>query len=399
MTVKKTVPAVPVDTELGLHLLVVRGLQWIASSPSWGDPYGMLLRAHADSPVDFERQVRERGPLYRSTAQAWVTGTYATSAEILANPAMETWYADPEHGNQRALSLEEPLLSHILSLDRAGMCLTRKEYERLPVDRFTVPPASAAAVCESTVDRIGVRFDLMTDFARPVAVELARQVVGVPDGEAFGQLCADVSIALDAVLCPPKYDDARRLTAAIVRLHGLFAEHGRHPDLVTASMVISVVGVEITTALVCASVLALLEKPEQWQAVAEEPDLAGRAVQETLRYAPPIRIEPRIARDEIEVAGETIVAGDEVVVVVGAANRDPEVFDAPDDFDLSRDGENLSLSEGRYGTFSAGFARTVAKAALRAITAKAPGLRAAGPVLRRRRSPVVRGILRCPMIR
>lgn len=399
MTVKKTAPVAPADTELGLHLLVVRGLQWIASSPSWSDPYAMLLRAHADSPVEFEQQVRERGPLYRSTTQAWVTGTYATSAEILANPAMETWYADPENGHQRALSLEEPLLSHILSLHEAGMCMSREEYERLPVDRFTVSTSSAATVCESVVDQVGVQFDLMTDFARPVAVEMVRQVVGVPEGEAFAQLCADASIALDAMLCPPKYDDARRLSAAIARLRGLFAEHVREPDLVTASMVLGVVGVEITASLVCASVLALLENPEQWRALSEEPDLAGRAVQETLRYAPPIRIEPRIAQDEIEVEGETIAAGDEVVVVVGAANRDPEVFDAPDDFDLFRDAEHLSLSEGRYGTFSAGVARTVAESALRAIVARAPGLRAVGSVLRRRRSPVVHGILRCPMVR
>ncbi|MEU0742866.1 cytochrome P450 [Streptomyces sp. NPDC006134] len=149
---------------------------------------------------------------------------------------------------------------------------------------------------------------------------------------------------------------------------------------------------------VCNAVLATLRTPGLADRLAGDPDLADRIVAETLRTAPPVHLESRCATAGRTVHGTAIAEGDEVVVAVAAANRDPEVFAGPDRFDVDRAAAQPALVSGlgcRDGLEE--FAARHAVAALRALAGALPGAALAGPVVRRRRSPVLRGISRCPV--
>ncbi|MEE3921349.1 cytochrome P450 [Micromonospora sp. BRA006-A] len=118
-------------------------------------------------------------------------------------------------------------------------------------------------------------------------------------------------------------------------------------DVFAVAVLLAVAGVEVATTLTANTVEALLDHPEQWQRVCAEPELAAAAVAETMRYSPPIRLENRIAEEEVEYAGTAVPADGQVVVAIGAANRDPGVFTEPDRFDLSREpGPVLDPAEG-----------------------------------------------------
>jgi glycosyltransferase auxiliary protein len=170
-------------------------------------------------------------------------------------------------------------------------------------------------------------------------------------------------------------------------------------DALAAAMLLVVAGIEVAANLTCNAVAVLLDHTDQWQVLSADTDLAAGAVEETLRFDPPVRLENRITTEDIELAGQQIPADTQLVVVVGAANRDPAVFPDPDRFDITRKSEveQLALSGGLYGGFVAPLARLQAEVAVGALAARFPALRLREGVLRRMRSPVVRGVLRFPV--
>jgi len=83
------------------------------------------------------------------------------------------------------------------------------------------------------------------------------------------------------------------------------------------------------------AVYLLLTHPDQLEKLKEEPSLLNGAIEETLRYEPPVTLIPRIALEDIELRGETIRAGQIVQLSIASANRDPSRFPDPDCFDIT----------------------------------------------------------------
>jgi len=313
------------------------------------------------------------------------------------------------------------------------MNLGRADYERLTglaepflgkgkVDRYR--PEVERIAGEALDGRHG-EFDLMADFARKAAVRTVGSLVGLPVHQQadFAALCSGLGVALDAGLCPPQLNTARLLVASVDKLKDMFTEliearraESRNDlisdllraagqdapateDTLAIAMLMSVVGIEVAANLVCNAMALLFEHPGQWSSLCDDPSLAAGAIEETLRYAPPIRLENRIAREDFELEGEEIKADGQVVVLVEAANRDPEAYPDPDSFDIARKPavESLSLSGGMYTGFLAPLVRLQATEALRTLASRLPDLRQKESVLRRMRSPVARGVLRFPV--
>jgi cytochrome P450 len=105
-------------------------------------------------------------------------------------------------------------------------------------------------------------------------------------------------------------------------------------------------------------VWTLLGDREVWQRLLDEPDLIGAAVVEALRLYPRTGVVSKIATQDIEVDGVHIPAGSDVHVVVWSANRDPERFDRPTEFDLDRDrNQPLTFSTGAHNCLGQGLAK------------------------------------------
>ena len=134
-------------------------------------------------------------------------------------------------------------------------------------------------------------------------------------------------------------------------------------------------GNETTTNLIGNGLLALLRNPEQLERLRAEPDLMDSAVEELLRYDSPVQFTARIPTEDLEFRDRSFEKGQLVVVVLGAANRDPEAFPDPDRLDIARaDERHLSFGMGSHFCLGAPLARLEAAIAFKHLLRRFPDL-------------------------
>lgn len=127
-------------------------------------------------------------------------------------------------------------------------------------------------------------------------------------------------------------------------------------------------GHQTTRDLLSAGVLALLSHPKELARLRARPSLLPAALEECLRYESPVQLAGRMATVDFELGGVRLRRGDTVVLVLGAANRDPAVFDEPDRFDVTRaDNPHVAFGGGAHHCLGAALARAEAQAAFEAL--------------------------------
>jgi cytochrome P450 len=137
-----------------------------------------------------------------------------------------------------------------------------------------------------------------------------------------------------------------------------------------------------TVNLVGNGVVALLTHPQQWAKLQADPTLAKNVVEETLRYWGPVDfIGRRWATQDLDIAGATVLKGEQVAVSLAAANRDPDRFAEPDAFDISRDDANrhVAFGKGIHVCLGAPLARVEGQVAFETLVRRYPELRLAVP--------------------
>jgi cytochrome P450 len=135
-------------------------------------------------------------------------------------------------------------------------------------------------------------------------------------------------------------------------------------------------GHETTTGLIGNAVLTLLRHPEQLRRLGAEPARVRPAANEFLRYEPSIHMTSRMAIADVDAGGVTIPAGDAVVILLAAANRDPARFTDPDTFDVGRpDNEPLTFGGGFHHCLGHALARLETEIAIATLLRRCPALR------------------------
>jgi unspecific monooxygenase len=161
-------------------------------------------------------------------------------------------------------------------------------------------------------------------------------------------------------------------------------------ELVATCTLLLIAGHETTVNLIANGVLALLRAPEQLDWFRAHPEAAGQVVEEVLRFDPPVQLTMRTALADTEAGGRPIRAGEQILLVLGAANRDPEVFAEPDRLDLRRFAgsaeadRHLAFGLGIHFCLGASLARLEGRIALAAFVRRVvdPRLGPGGPVYR-----------------
>lgn len=163
-------------------------------------------------------------------------------------------------------------------------------------------------------------------------------------------------------------------------------------ELVSLAQLLLVAGFETTTNLVGNAVRALQATPGQWAALVADPALAPAAIEETLRFDPPVQLTARFAHADLEIAGRRVRRDSGVLVLLAAAGRDPAAHPDPDRFDLHRTQvtPHLAFSGGAHYCLGAALARLEGEVALGLLAERMPGLRATGRI-RPRDATVLRG--------
>lgn len=261
-------------------------------------------------------------------------------------------------------------------------------------------------------------FDLVEHFAAPLPIAVISDLLGIPPTHAdeFARFGAVIGSALDGIKSPAHATELMRANAALAAIFGeLFEQRRRVPsddlislivtapdvaphELVPLCTLLLIAGFETTVNLVSNAVVNLLRHREQWDTLVADPTLAASAVEEVLRFDPPVQRTGRLALDAVEIEGTRVRAGQYVVTLLAAAGRDPQVYDEPSRFDITRrqPTEHLAFSSGIHYCLGAPLARLEAAVALRGLVERVPGLRAAGPV-ELRDSATIRGPLRLPV--
>ncbi|GAA2399695.1 cytochrome P450 [Mycolicibacterium llatzerense] len=155
-----------------------------------------------------------------------------------------------------------------------------------------------------------------------------------------------------------------------------------HAELANLTALLLIAGTDTTRNQLAAAVQVLAGHPEQWELLAQRPDLAPQAVEELMRHTPIVLGAMRVATVDVELGGMTFPAGSTLIVNSAAANRDPQVFIDPDRLDITRQGAApmQTFGGGVHYCLGAHLARVEMTEALRVITARLTEVRVAGPV-------------------
>jgi cytochrome P450 len=147
-----------------------------------------------------------------------------------------------------------------------------------------------------------------------------------------------------------------------------------------ASVVLSA-GTDTTRNQLAAAVQVFCDHPDQWAMLAAHPELAPRAVEETMRHTPVVRGAYRTTAEDVELAGVPIPAGTIVVASTAAANRDPSVYPDPERFDIAREApeQMLTFGGGFHYCLGVHLAKAELAVALTTLATRMPGIRRTGP--------------------
>jgi cytochrome P450 len=272
--------------------------------------------------------------------------------------------------------------------------------------------------------------DLVESLAAPVPIRVMAAILGVPESDIpeLGRMSDDlvegfkiapVAGASDAEAAAAAAN-LTRAPRAIGELNeyftALIAERRRRPadDLITKllrpasdgtlspdelfwfCLLLLVAGIETTTNLIGNMVLAFVEHPTQWRALRERRDLAGAAVSESLRFDAPIQGFFRTALDTYVVDDVEIPRGARVLLLFGAANRDPQQYKEPDVFRIDRNPtDHLGFGAGIHRCLGAGLAELEGRVVLEGLLERTETLEADGEV--RTSNPTLRGAARLPL--
>jgi hypothetical protein len=169
-------------------------------------------------------------------------------------------------------------------------------------------------------------------------------------------------------------------------------------ELVTTCILLLNAGHEATVNVSGNGLLALLEHPDQLARLRADPGLLPTAVEELMRFDSPLQLFERTATADVEVGGVTVWEGQKVAALLGAANRDPAVFAAPDTLDVGRtDNPHISFGAGVHFCIGAPLARVELQAAFGALLERTSRLELARPA-RRRPEFVIRGLAELPVV-
>ena len=398
---------------------------------------GILFSAFGKSfqndPYPIYRELRERDPIHRSyAANGWILTRYRDIEPLLSDSSFSA--------DDRNLSIWEKLRAANI---RRGVTDPDEEFEPTMLRRD--PPAHTRlrglvnkAFTPRAVEKLKPRIeeivdelmsdivsrgsmDLVRDLAVPLPIIVISEMLGIPskDREQFKIWSTDFANTIGRVT-PEALIRARLSGEEFTEYIGQIAEERRREpradllsglvaaeaegdrlsetELAGTCALLLAAGNETTTNLICNGVLALLQNPEQLEELRGDPGLIENAVEEFLRYDSPVQATARIVMEDRDFVGNPFEKGQQINLLLGAANRDPEAFDDPDRLDLKRERiAHLSFSRGAHFCLGAQLARLEAKAGIGELVRRLPGMKLASDTIERNGHLLLRGVKSLPL--
>jgi cytochrome P450 len=394
-------------------------------------------------------RLRERAPIFRSGMGSWVTTRYADCQQVLRVPAFGKEDSAETIVRARARRLahwdlpEHDLeaLAEALGSRHSMLTVNPPDHTRLRglVSRAFTPSTvdelrpHVTALCDEQLDHLaeqaagGGEVDVMSALAFPLPVAVIGELLGVPRGDRhqFQGLVRTTTVALEPVATVEQLraaQSAREEMAGYFR--GLVAERRRRPrpdllsemiavrdgsdalsedELIATAILLFAAGFETTTNLVGNGLLALLRHPDQLGRVraaarADDGAAMARAVEELLRWDSPVQLDVRVAMEDTRVGDVAIPAGQGVMTLLGAANRDPARYTDPEVLDVGRDeGPPMSFGAGIHFCLGAPLARMESQVVFTRLLQRFSTIELCRDNVRHRDAITLRGLVELPV--
>jgi cytochrome P450 len=354
------------------------------ASSTRDDPYGLFNRLRANDPV------------FETDFGYWYVARYDDVAKLLRDPRLIAGQGVPDSLGVREGTLRDVMDSWLMATDGAAHARTRRLISRAftprAVEALRVPVTRLADRLVTHLVAAGGG-DIITALAYPLPMEVVRLLFGV-DADRWRAEVAEVldpsapgseGRFLDQLQQLVDFFDVlvgeRRTAPGVDVFSALFAADDDGETLsdleLTANAVLLVTaGFETTMSLITLAVRTLLLHRAQLELLRDDHSLVHQAVDEVLRFEPAALSTTRHTTVDVEVRGRVIPAGQNVLFSLAAANRDPDRFDHPDEFDITRpDIRPLTFGAGVHNCIGAALAHMEAEIALIALIDGAPELR------------------------
>jgi cytochrome P450 len=383
------------------------------------DPYAYEM--HED-PYPTYSQLRNGCPVFHGKRGFWALSRYADVQAALRNwetftsstgtfpraewGAMQEWFPPdgkfldmdpPDHERYQALIREPFLPRNVQALEPRIREIAKSLIDNFETDgadfaREFARPLPVTIICEilgiphelsSLMDRLSLEVHFRSDDANPVSRD------SLDAGMKMRRVFEDLITARRA----EPHDD---LISMLVTTN-LDGRQLTDNELLGILIFLFLAGNETTSLLIANLLHRFGEHPEERRRVSEDLSLLPKAIEEALRFDSPVTVLARTATQDVELLGQTIPQGDEVLLLYAAANRDESVFERAADFDLDRPRRrHLAFGDGIHTCLGAPLARLEARVALEEILRRIPTYTLAGPV-ERYHTTVLRGILTLPV--
>jgi cytochrome P450 len=370
------------------------------------DPYPHYAELHRHGPV-----CRLVGDEYRFDI---VVHGFDAANKVMRDPTfrvMDSEYPDRRGAAWRAHTALRTLLASIFFTDGPEHLRVRRLFSQVFTPRrIAAMEPAVIRIINARLDRLtelgsgGEPVDFMSEFALPIPADVIGELLGVPEADrpwfpdrvrAFGaildlgsgmwrflqaadQAAAELSGYFTELVARRRAEPRDDLISALVQAQTDGAPLG-DAELIANLLTMFNAGFVTTTHLIGNGLTLLLDHPDLRARLLADPDSSPSYIEEILRYEPPTHFSIRWATADTELMGVPVPEGSRVLVMFGAANRDPNRFPDPDLFDPSReDTQQLAFGGGLHYCLGAALSRLEGQLALPMVFRRFPGIRVAG---------------------
>jgi cytochrome P450 len=399
------------------------------------DPYDPLW---ASDPFPLYADLRERAPIHRNDLGFWVVARHADCLAVLrdrraSSDSLNVAVDRMPEGLRTPVAEDDPMAAAMVEM-RPFLFRDPPDHTRL---RGLVSKAFTPKVVEALRDRTqqvvdelldaameAGEVDLVEEFAYPLPVRIICDMLGVPveDQDRFKAWSHALARGLDPDFLLSDQVIAERGQAVMQFAQYFFellaerkkfpgedllsrlvqAEDGgtvlSEPELLSTCILLLVAGHETTVNLISGGTLALLRHPDQCELFRTDPRVIRSGVEEMLRFVSPVQLTGRALTEDFRLGEVEFEAGDFAMLLLASGNHDPEQFEDPERFDLSRNPNNhLGFGFGIHHCLGAPLARMEAQVAVTALVRRAPNLALTVDDVAYKTNVVLRGMTALPV--